>query len=202
MWSDWPVFCDYGFSVSALWCPLATPTILLGFFLTWTWGISSRLLLFLDEVTPPDLGHGIAPLSHRPYLERGGSSYRLCSAWSIAATMHLRGLSQPPHFFTSYYFIKNCISSFLFFNLKFSQASIIVKNVYEWLKYVVAKKGHWLFNTCVMKSNIPGNHRLPWWDYSTLFKLLTVLSLNEIIRVILKTFFKVWYYFFNIRRNI
>ena len=25
-WSDWLVFCDYGFSVSALWCPLATPT--------------------------------------------------------------------------------------------------------------------------------------------------------------------------------
>ena len=22
MWSDWLVFCDYGFSVSALWCPL------------------------------------------------------------------------------------------------------------------------------------------------------------------------------------
>ena len=25
VWSDWLVFCDYGFSVSALWCPLATP---------------------------------------------------------------------------------------------------------------------------------------------------------------------------------
>ena len=36
LWSDWLVFCDYGFSVSALWCPLATPTILLGFFLPWT----------------------------------------------------------------------------------------------------------------------------------------------------------------------
>ena len=31
MWSDWLDFCDYGFSVSALWCPLATPTLLLGF---------------------------------------------------------------------------------------------------------------------------------------------------------------------------
>ena len=31
LWSDWLVFCDYGFSVSALWCPLATPTVLLGF---------------------------------------------------------------------------------------------------------------------------------------------------------------------------
>ena len=38
VWLDWLVFCEYGFSVSALWCPLATPTILLGFLLPWTWG--------------------------------------------------------------------------------------------------------------------------------------------------------------------
>ena len=44
MWSDWLVFCDYGFSVSSLCCPLATPTVLLRFLLPWTWGISSRLL--------------------------------------------------------------------------------------------------------------------------------------------------------------
>ena len=31
VWLDWLVFCEYGFSVSDLWCPLATPTILLGF---------------------------------------------------------------------------------------------------------------------------------------------------------------------------
>ena len=50
LWSDWLVFCDYGFSVSVLWCPLATPTILPGFLLPWTWGISSQpLLLTLDE---------------------------------------------------------------------------------------------------------------------------------------------------------
>ena len=41
---DWLVFCDYGFSVSALWCPLAIPTVLLGFLLSWMWSISSRLL--------------------------------------------------------------------------------------------------------------------------------------------------------------
>ena len=29
--------------MSALWCPLATPTILLGFLLPWIWGISSQL---------------------------------------------------------------------------------------------------------------------------------------------------------------
>ena len=37
VWLDWLAFCEYGFSVSALWCPLATPTILLGFLLPWTW---------------------------------------------------------------------------------------------------------------------------------------------------------------------
>ena len=43
VWLDWLVFCEYGFNVSALWCPLATPTVLLGFLLPWTWGISSWL---------------------------------------------------------------------------------------------------------------------------------------------------------------
>ena len=44
VWLDWLVFCDYGFSVSTLWCHLATPTVLLGFLLPWMWGISSQLL--------------------------------------------------------------------------------------------------------------------------------------------------------------
>ena len=30
MWSDWLVVCDTGFSLSALWCPLSVPTVLLG----------------------------------------------------------------------------------------------------------------------------------------------------------------------------
>ena len=60
MWSDWLVFCDYGFSVSALWCPLATPTVLLGFLLPWTWGISSRLLQ-QSAATAPYLGPGVSP---------------------------------------------------------------------------------------------------------------------------------------------
>ena len=41
---DQIVVCDCGFSLSALWCPLSVPTVLLGFLLPWTWGISSRLL--------------------------------------------------------------------------------------------------------------------------------------------------------------
>ena len=44
VWSDWLVVCDCGFSVSALWCPRSVPTVLLGFLLPWTWGISARLL--------------------------------------------------------------------------------------------------------------------------------------------------------------
>ena len=37
VWADWLVVCDCGFSLSALWCPLASPTVLLGFLLPWTW---------------------------------------------------------------------------------------------------------------------------------------------------------------------
>jgi len=83
VWLDWLVLCDYGFSVFALWCSLATPTILLGFLLPWTWGISSWLLQqsaaaspYLGWVTPPDLEHGVAPLgppapAQPPLLECG-----------------------------------------------------------------------------------------------------------------------------------
>ena len=67
LWSDWLVFCDYGFRVSALWCPLATPTVLLGFLIPWMWGTSSWLLLSLNEeyllmAAPPDLERGVALL--------------------------------------------------------------------------------------------------------------------------------------------
>ena len=45
MWSDWLVVYDCGFSLSALWCPLLVPTVLLGFLLPWRWGIASWQLL-------------------------------------------------------------------------------------------------------------------------------------------------------------
>ena len=69
VWLDWLVFCDYGFSVSALWCPLATPTILLGCGVS-LHSCSSKaqlLLLIFDEgylltTALPDLQRGIAPL--------------------------------------------------------------------------------------------------------------------------------------------
>ena len=41
VWLDWLVFCEYGFSVFALWCPLAIPAFLFGFLLPCTWDISS-----------------------------------------------------------------------------------------------------------------------------------------------------------------
>ena len=60
VWLDWLVFCEYGFSVSALWCPLAAPTIFLGFLLPWAWGISSWLLQ-QSTTTAPYLGRGVSP---------------------------------------------------------------------------------------------------------------------------------------------
>ena len=73
LWSDWLVFCDYGFSVSALWCPLTTPTILLGFLLLWTWSTSSGL--FQQNTAPA------------PYLGRGVSSHgRPCWPWTWSSS--------------------------------------------------------------------------------------------------------------------
>ena len=60
VWLDWLVFCEYGFSVFALWCPLATSTVLLGFLLSWAWGISSRLLQQSAAIAPY-LGRGVSP---------------------------------------------------------------------------------------------------------------------------------------------
>ena len=59
LWSDGLVFHDYDFSVSALWCPLTTPTPLFGFLLPWTCGISSQLLQ-QNAITAPHLGCGVS----------------------------------------------------------------------------------------------------------------------------------------------
>ena len=70
VWLDWLVFCDYGFIVFALWCPLATLTVLLGFLLPWTWGISSQLLQ-QSAAAAPYLGSRVAPLGCCPWFGRG-----------------------------------------------------------------------------------------------------------------------------------
>ena len=79
VWLDWLVFCEYGFSVSALWCPLATPTILLGFLLPWVWDIFSQLLQ-QSTAAAPYLGCGellfVKKLQKWPYssvVKRGES---------------------------------------------------------------------------------------------------------------------------------
>ena len=74
MWSDWPLVCDCGFSLSALWCPLSVPTVLLGFLLPWTWGISSRLLR-QSTAAAPYLGATPCPRSGWP---RGATSRPRC----------------------------------------------------------------------------------------------------------------------------
>jgi len=76
-WSDWLVVCDCGFSVSALWCPLTTPIILLEFLLPWMWGISSWLLQ-QSAAAAPYLGHGVAPLGRRPWPWAWGRGCPLC----------------------------------------------------------------------------------------------------------------------------
>ena len=80
--SSWLVFCDYGFSVSAFWCPLTTPTILLRFLLPRTWDISSSLLQ-QSVATAPFLGWGVSSEDHYIYycgeesLGRNGVTIRV-----------------------------------------------------------------------------------------------------------------------------
>ena len=75
VWLDCLVFCEYGFSVSALWCPLETPIILLGFLLPWAWGISSQLLQ-QSSATTPYLGRGVSPHCHPSWPSTWDSSSR------------------------------------------------------------------------------------------------------------------------------
>ena len=56
------------FQCLCLWCPLATPTILLGFLLPWMWGISSWLLQ-QSTAAAPYLGWGVSPYRHRFWSE-------------------------------------------------------------------------------------------------------------------------------------
>ena len=98
VWLDWQVFCGYGFSVSAPWCPLAAHTVLLGFLLPWTLGISSRLL---QQTAAAALyfGWGISPHHHPSWPWTWNSSSRPacapaatapwmwgCSSWPLPLT--------------------------------------------------------------------------------------------------------------------
>ena len=96
VWLDWLVVCDYGFSVSALWYPLATPTVLLGFLLPWMWGISSRLLQ-QSAATAPYLGQGVSP-HHCPSWPRmwSSSSRPSCTRAATAPWMWGSSSQLPP----------------------------------------------------------------------------------------------------------
>ena len=69
MWLDWPAFCDCGFSLPALWGPLSAPTILLGFLLPWTWGLSSWPLQW-SRTAAPYLGLGWGGIYFRQILNK------------------------------------------------------------------------------------------------------------------------------------
>ena len=83
MWLDWLDFSDYGFSMSAVWCRLATPTILRVFILPWMWGISSWLLQ-QSAATATYLGRGISPHWNHSWPWTWSSFYR--PSWAHAAT--------------------------------------------------------------------------------------------------------------------
>ena len=91
---DWLVFCEYGFHVSALWCPLATPPILLGFLLPWAWCISS-LLLQQSPATAPYLGWGVSPHHCPSWHSTWDSSSRPSCAHSATAPWTLGCSSWP-----------------------------------------------------------------------------------------------------------
>ena len=92
MWSGWLVFCDYGFSVSALWCLWQLLPSYLGFsYLGCEVSLHScsrklqPLFLTLDKVALPDLEHGVAPFSPsapmQPPLFGCGVAPLSCHPW-------------------------------------------------------------------------------------------------------------------------
>ena len=84
VWLDWLVSFEYGFSVSALWCCLATPTVLLGFLLPWVWCISSRLL-HQSAAAAPYLGRGVSLHRHPSWPSTWDSSSRPSCAHAATA---------------------------------------------------------------------------------------------------------------------
>ena len=95
VWVDWLVFCEYGFSVFALWCPLATPTVLLGFLLPWVWCSSSGLLQQSAAISPY-LGWRVSPHHCPSWLSTWDSSSRPSCARSATAPWTWGWSSRPP----------------------------------------------------------------------------------------------------------
>ena len=76
-------------------CPLATPTILLGFLLPWAWGISSRLLQ-QSAATAPYLGWGVSPHCRPFWPWTWSSSSRPSCACAATAPCTWGCSSRPP----------------------------------------------------------------------------------------------------------
>ena len=95
LWSDWLVFCDYGFCESALWCALPTPTVLLRFLLPWTWSISSRLLQ-QSAAAALYLGRGVSPYACPSWPWMWSSSSQPSCARAATAPWRWGSSSQPP----------------------------------------------------------------------------------------------------------
>ena len=95
VWLDWLVFCEYGFSVSALWCPLAAATILLGFLLPWAWGISSWLLQ-QSAAAAPYPGLRVSPHCRPSWPSTWDSSSRPSCAHVVTAPWMWGCSSWPP----------------------------------------------------------------------------------------------------------
>ena len=95
VWLDWLVFCEYGFSVSALWFPLATPTVLLGFLLPWAWVISSRLLQ-RSAAAAAYLGWGLSPHRHPSWPSTWDSSSRPSCSRAATTPWTWGWSSRPP----------------------------------------------------------------------------------------------------------
>ena len=88
MWSDWLVFCDCGFCLSAPWCPLSVHTFLLGFLWPWTWGISSQLF------TAPELHRSLQMVIAAMKLKDASfmAPHSSTLAWKIPWTKEPGGL--------------------------------------------------------------------------------------------------------------
>ena len=75
--------------------PLATPTVLLGFLLPWTWGISSWLLQQIAAAAPY-LGRGVSPHHHPSWPSTWDSSSRPSCPHAATAPWTWGWSSLPP----------------------------------------------------------------------------------------------------------
>ena len=115
VWLHWLVFCEYDFSVFALWCPLATPTVLLGFLLPWVWGISSRRLQQSTAIAPY-LGGGVSPHRHPSWPSTWDSSSRPSCARAATAPWTWGWSSWPLNSITPSKVFGGCSASMYWFH--------------------------------------------------------------------------------------